>query len=173
MLAVLHVFLQIALRRGGPEDLPDSRLLLLLAALAYEITQTLLILAFPDSSPPALLGSLVLDLLLLCLGLWGLLKIAGRSARYGQTLTALFGTGALLGFCMLPFKYWIEWAGDPVRSPLAPAVGMLALIGWSLAVNGHIFSRALSIPSLLGMLVAIGYFFLNFLVFSQFGPAPA
>ena len=34
MLAIIDFFLQITLRRRGPEDLPDSRFLLLLSALA-------------------------------------------------------------------------------------------------------------------------------------------
>jgi hypothetical protein len=39
-------------------------------------------------------------------------------------------------------------------------------------VNGHIFARALSAPFAAGLAIAVGYFFLSYLVFAQFGPAP-
>jgi hypothetical protein len=39
-------------------------------------------------------------------------------------------------------------------------------------VNGHIFSRALSAPFAAGLAISIAYFFLNYLVFAQFGPPP-
>ena len=42
MLPILDAFLQIALRRRGPEDLPDSRILLLAAGEAYVLTQALI-----------------------------------------------------------------------------------------------------------------------------------
>lgn len=172
MLPILDVFLQIALRRRGPEDLPDSRVLLLMAALVYVVTQGFL--ALPVYHSPLALGrSLVLDLLLLCGCLWGLLRFTGHAPRYRQTLTAMFGTGALLGVCMLPFNYWLGMAAAPDKPELGPTIGLLAVVSWSLAVNGHIFSRALSAPFAAGLAIAIVYFFLNYLVFAQFGPPPA
>jgi len=172
MLRVLDVFLQIALRRRGPEDVPDSRFLLLLTGLVYVVTQGLLALPVYHSSL-ALVRSLVLDLLLLCGCLWGLMRFTGHALRYRQTLTAMFGTGALLGVCMLPFNYWLDLAADPGKPALGPTIGLLAVVSWSLAVNGHIFSRALSAPFAAGLAISIAYFFLNYLVFAQFGPPPA
>jgi len=171
MLPILAAFLQITLRRRGPEDLPDSRFLLLIAGLVYVITQCVLALSV-YRSPLALARSLGLDLLLLCGCLWGLLRLAGHATRYRQTLTAMFGTGALLTLVMLPFNYWLELAADPAKPPLGATIGLLAVVSWSLVVNGHIFSRALSAPFAAGLAISVTYFFLNYLVFAQFGPAP-
>jgi hypothetical protein len=172
MLPILDVFLQIALRRRGPEDLPDSQFLLLIAGLAYLATQA--VLAMPVYSTASVITrSLALDVLLLCGLLWGMLRLAGRTPRFRQTLTAVLGTGALLGACMLPFNYWIGMAAERgTPSWAGPRIGLLAIISWWIVVNGHIFSRALSAPFAAGLALAIGYFFLNLLVFSQFGPAP-
>ena len=93
--------------------------------------------------------------------------------RYRQTLTAMFGTGALLGVCMLPFNYWLDAAATPDKPAIGATIGLLAVVSWSLAVNGHIFSRALSTPFAAGLAIAIAYFFLNYVVFAQFGPSPA
>lgn len=172
MLPILAAFLQIALRRRGPEDLPDSRFLLLMAGAAYVVTQALLASSV-YATPFALARSLVLDLLLLCGCLWGLLRLAGHTARYRQTLTAVLGTGALLSLCMLPFNYWLDLAAEPGKPALAPTLGLLAVVSWSLVVNGHIFSRALSRPFVAGLAISVAYFFLNYLVFAQLGPPPA
>lgn len=172
MLPILAAFLQIALRRRGPEDLPDSRFLLWMAGAVYVLTQAALA-ASVYATPMALVRSLVLDLLLLCGFLWGLLRLAGHTARYRQTLTAVFGTGALLSACMLPFNYWLNVAAEPGKPLLAPTIGLLAVVSWSLVANGHIFARALSRPFVAGLAISVAYFFLNYLVFAQFGPPPA
>lgn len=172
MLPILAAFVQIALRRRGPEDLPDSQFLLLVAGLAYVITQAAL--AAPVyGSVPLLIRSLALDLLLLCGFLWGLLRFTGHASRFRQTLTAVLGTGAVLSACMLPFNHWLDTVGEPGKLALAPTIGLLAVVAWSLVVNGHIFSRALSRPFAAGLLISIAYFFLNYLMFAQFGPPPA
>jgi hypothetical protein len=169
MLPILDAFLQIALRRRGPEDLPASRFLLLVAGVAYVLSQAVLAAPVYDSAT-GLIRSLVLDLLLLCGCLWGMLRLTGHGQRYRQTLTAVFGTGALLSVCMVPFNYWLDAAGKPA---VAPTLGLLAVVSWSLVVNGHIFSRALSTPFAAGLAISVAYFFLNYLVFAQLGPAPA
>ncbi len=171
MLPIFDVFLQIALRRRGPEDLPDSQFLLLIAGLAYLATQA--VLALPVYGEMLVITrSLALDVLLLCGLLWGLLRLAGHMPRFRQTLTAIFGTGALLGACMLPFNFWLDLAGASEKSAVGPRIALLAIVSWWVVVNGHIFSRALSAPFVAGLSIAVGYFFLNYLVFAQFGPAP-
>lgn len=171
MLPIFDVFLQIALRRRGPEDLPDSQFLLLIAGLAYLVTQA--VLALPVyGTVPVIVGSLALDVLLVCGLLWSLLRLSGHTPRFRQTLTAIFGTGALLGACMLPFNYWLDLLAASGESPVGPRIALLAIISWWVVVNGHIFSRALSAPFAAGLAIAVGYFFLNYFVFAQFGPAP-
>jgi hypothetical protein len=85
----------------------------------------------------------------------------------------VLGTGALLSLCMLPFNYWLDLTAEPGKPALAPTIGLLAVVSWSLVVNGHIFARALSRPFVAGLGISIAYFFLNYLVFAQFGPPPA
>lgn len=177
MLPILDAFLQIALRRRGPEDLPDSRFLLLFAGALYVITQALL--ATPGSaSPLALARSVVLDLLLLCGGLWGLLRLTDHKPRFRQTLTAMFGTGALLSVFMLPINYWFTLASglglavDPAKPPIVIGIGALAILVWWLVVNGHIFSRALSVSFAIGLAIAAGYYVLSSLVLGQLWQPP-
>jgi hypothetical protein len=67
----------------------------------------------------------------------------------------------------------VSWVSSDGKPALAPTIGLLAVVSWSLVVNGHIFSRALSRPFVAGLVISIAYFFLNYLVFAQFGPPPA
>lgn len=171
MLPIFDVFLQITLRRRGPEDLPDSQFLLLVAGLAYLATQALL--ALPVYSVPLhIVRSLAVDVLLICGLLWGMLRLAGHAPRFRQTLTAVFGAGALLGACMLPFNYLLDMAAEPGDSGVGLRIALLAIVSWWVVVNGHIFARALSAPFAAGLAISVGYFFLNYLVFAQLGPAP-
>ena len=48
-----------------------------------------------------------------------------------------------------------------------------AIIDRSIYEDAHIFARALSRPFVAGLAVSIAYFFLNYLVFAEFGPPPA
>lgn len=172
MLAIIDFFLQITLRRRGPEDLPDSRFLLLLSALAYTVVQ--FFLALPIYRVSILLfRSVLIDIALLCACVSGLLWLTRHLSRTGRTLTAFFGTGALLGMLMLPFNYWLDALSVPGQPALLPTAALLAIVSWSLAVNGHIFSRALSIPFVAGLMISLAYFFLNYLVFWQLGPPPS
>ena len=172
MLSILDVFLQIVLRRRGPDDLPDSRFLLLLSAIVYVLGQGVLAMS-EYQTPGALVSSLILDLGLLCGWVWSLLRLTGHGPRLRQTLTAMFGTGALLGLLMLPFTYWLDAGNEPGKLAVGPTIGVLAVISWSVVVNAHIFSRALSTPFAAGLAAAIAYFFLSYLVFAEFGPPPA
>lgn len=166
MLAIIQAWFYIALRRLGPEDLPQSGLLLLVSGVAYLLLQMVVALPFYGVSPQ--LGLVVgADLLLLTLFAWLLLRFVGRPERLMQTLSALFGTGALLTLFVLPFNYWWDATATSETGPLLPAMAILFIIVWSLIVNGHILARALSAPFRLGVLIALGYFFINYLVLLQ------
>lgn len=166
MLAIIQAWFYIALRRLGPEDLPDSRLLLLLSGVAYVLMQLVVALPFYGLSAQLVLV-LGADLVLLMLFAWTLLRFVGRPGRLGRTLGALFGTGALLTLFVVPFNYWWDATASSNGAPLLPAMAILFIIVWSLIVNGHILARALSAPFRLGVLIALGYFFLNYLVLLQ------
>jgi hypothetical protein len=67
----------------------------------------------------------------------------------------------------VPFNYWWDAIASSEAAPLLPAMAILFIIVWSLIVNGHILARALSAPFRFGVLIALGYFFLNYFVLLQ------
>jgi hypothetical protein len=170
MLAVLQAFLNITFRRQGPEDLPASRFLLLLAVGCYLVLQFAVGMPYYDGLTAGLLRSVLLDLGLLCGVLWLLLGLAGRQARYLQTLTAMVGAGAVLNVVLLPFNWWYERGVDSGTTELIPTAGIIAIVLWSVTVNGHIFSRALSLPFITGLAISMGYFLMSVLIISRVAP---
>ncbi|MGI9330097.1 MAG: hypothetical protein ACR2QB_05220 [Gammaproteobacteria bacterium] len=168
MYELFKVFGSIVLRRLGPEDLPSSGFLLGLTAAIYVLAQIPVALpAFGTVGNVA--SALAVDLSLMVACLWALLRVTGYGSRYQQTLTALLGTSALLSLASVPFTLWLLSSADaPVGSTAFPNAMILAIIIWSLVVNGHILGRALSRSFGIGLLVAITYFFLQSTLLSEF-----
>jgi len=160
MLAYVQALINIALRRSGPEDLPDSAFLLGLTLVIYLVTQVpLALIAYGPSD--ILVRTVIVSLLLLFAGLWVLLRLTGNRARYRRTVTAMLGTSALLSVLSIPFSLWRQSMLSTESGVAMPSTMLFAIMLWSIAIDGHILSRALSRPYGIGLLIAIGYFFLH------------
>jgi len=160
MLAYVQALINIALRRSGPEDLPDSTFLLGLTLALYLVAQLpLALIAYGPSD--ILLRTVAVSLLLLFSGLWILLRLTGYRARYRRTVTAMLGTSALLSILSIPFSVWRQSMLSADSNVAMPSTFLFALMLWSLFIDGHILSRALSRPFGIGLLISIGYFFLH------------
>jgi hypothetical protein len=154
MLALLEAFLQIAMRRRGPEDLPDSQLLLAVALAAYlaaQVPVAFLLFGWSGRS----LAAVVADLALLCACFWAPLWYVGKPARFRRTLTALAGTGALLSLPQVPLVLASRAAEEAGTVPALPTLGILALIAWTVVVQAHVAARALSARFGVGLAVAL------------------
>ncbi len=170
MLALLEAFFFILTRRRGPEDLPDSQFLLTITLAAYMIAQAPVAAVLYGWSAAAMLA-IVLDTVLLAVCFWLLLSFTRHGGRYRRTLTALLGTGALLALPQAPLVFFSKLATAAGQAPIGPTVGLLALLFWSIMVQAHIASRALSSNFGVGLAVAIAYFLLSYQVSGQFAPA--
>jgi len=160
MLVLIQTFLNIALRKQGPEDLPASSFLLVITLLVSVLVNIPLIwVAFGTSE--VVIMTLMINLGSLFGCLWLLLRLTGYISRYGQTLTALLGTSALLSLISMPFLIWNASVPDPVARPMFPSMMILVIFLWSFVVDGHILSRAVSRPFAVGLLIALAYFFLQ------------
>jgi hypothetical protein len=160
MTALIQIFLNIALRKQGPEDLPASSFLLaltLLVSILIHIPLTWLVFGTVE----VVIMTLIVDIGLLLGFLWLLLRLTGYISRFGQTLTALLGTSALLSVFSVPFALWNASIPDPMPKPFIPSAFILVIVIWSLVVDGHILSRALSRPFAIGLIIAIAYFLLH------------
>ena len=170
MIELIRAFVAITVRKMGPEDLPASGFLLGLTAIVYLLVQFLSAFIVFGVGQEAFV-MVIYDLGLLIISLWLLLALTGKRARYGQTLTAILGTSALLGLMSLPFSLWRRMLGDVEPGTTIPSAFILAIVLWSFAVDGHILARALSRPFAIGLMVAIVYFFVHTTLLFRFTPA--
>jgi hypothetical protein len=146
-------WLEQALLRRAPQDDAFSYPALAAALSAY-VTVDLLQGVASSAWPPAL-SLTAADTVLMVLFAWLVLRFSGKAARFVQTLTALSGTGALLGLIGLPLvmqAVHLQQSGGQVSASLA--IAWLLLLGWSIAVQAHIFRHALSTSYSAGFLVA-------------------
>ena len=155
MGALLDLFLDICLLRKGPQDVPESPALLKSTLAAYGLAS--LLVQVVSVSPLTALFQACLDLGLLVGLTYAVLQVMGFPGRFTQTLTALAGTGALLGFVIFPVTIWMDRdIGAGVQSGW-PALLFLAWLIWSIAVVTHVLRHALSTSVPMAALYTLGY----------------
>ena len=170
MLTFIHTFWGIALRRLGPEDLPDSQLLLGVILIVYVCVQAPLIWILYGSSL-VILQAILAQLFMMGVCVWGMLLLSGHRTRFRQTMIALIGTSALLSALTVPFVVWQKAVVAANSDLLVPGIAILVILLWSLAVDGHIFSRALSRPFVIGLVIAVCYYIISTSFMSEILPA--
>lgn len=154
-MQLVRLFVAICLLQAAPQDLPASRVLLGITLGLYLLFAWLL--AIPAYAQARAVQVALIDTALLIVFIQTLLYLLSRSARILQTLTAMVGSGTLLGLIALPLVLW----GQPSQaeeqvSGLLLYVWLLLLV-WNLLVAGHILRHALSTSLGIGISVALFY----------------
>jgi hypothetical protein len=148
MSRVLKTFLEIAVWRKGPQDLPASKLLVALVLLAYVAVEFISVRMF-DLQPSAAAIIICVDVLMVSGWLWLVLRFFGRQRRFMQTLTATLGVGVLI----LLLGIAMHLALGPSEEPSAgwPRVRLLIIA----LVMGRIFMQALDRGLITGMALTV------------------
>lgn len=160
--ALFTAFFKICLLKNGPQDLPLSRELLAVCLLLYTIINILL--ALTTTTPPKAITSGILETGLISIITIIILRLNRHPERWVQTLTALTGTGCILGILALPLfaGSLLFDSGELLQALLV--ILYLTLIIWSLAIMGHILRHALDTTMGVGVLFAIIYILITSLL---------
>lgn len=161
-MRLILVFIDIALHRRGPEDLPRSPFLFGTVLGSYFLVG-LVVLQITESLSRAL-GLVLFEGALYLFFVWALLSLFSRSLRFLQTATALLGTEIFLNLIAAPLVLWIEMAGDLSPAPVLPTLLFPLLILWGIDIGGFVLSRALQLAYIVGVFVMIGYVFASLLL---------
>ena len=162
MRALFDLFFDICLLRRGPQDVPAAPVLLLLCILAYLSAGYLALLAGVGAAAP--LRSLLLALLdlgLLSVMTYSILRALKHSARLPQTLTALTGCGTLLQIIALPLGIWFDHANSSGNIAEIPLILSLGVLAWSVVVTAHILRHAFAVAFSVGVAYAFAYLFIS------------
>lgn len=103
ILRFLQSFLDIALWRKGPQDLPASSLLATVVLVAYMAAGFVRVQLFALDLQASLLFICV-DAMMLGVWLWVVLAFFGRRQRFVQTITATLGVGLLVLLLDVTFR---------------------------------------------------------------------
>lgn len=159
MQTLFKAFFDLCLFRLGPQDLPASRFLLSFGILLSILVSLAALSISRVSAMGYLLGDL-LNLLLEAALLYAALSYLRLRARFEQTFVALLGSGVLLQLLSLPALVLIIGAepGQALRE--FGLLFLLGVLGWNLAVMGHILRHAFEMRLAAGVLLAVVYFLL-------------
>jgi len=160
--SLLRLYIDIAVWRRGPQDLPTAPLLLPLSVLAYfmvYIASEWLArrIVRGDVSNGLSVVTLALDVLYVAGWYWLLLRLFRRSERYGQTTAAIFGCTALLTLPLALAAQLLIASSNGGIAWLAPLMlcAIAALVVWSVLILAHILRHALERPLALCVILVI------------------
>jgi hypothetical protein len=142
MMELVRLFVQIALMRKGPQDLPASAVLLGATAAGFFITHCLISVALPPIPGPWF-GHLIVETAFTFAWYALLLRLLHRPERYLQTTTAVFGYLAVLAPVWIGTVWLVRRLADDETWRLPVSVLGLVVIVWRLAANAHVLKAAL------------------------------
>jgi len=140
MKEIIGLFTQIALLRRGPQDLPSSRLLLLLTIAGYLCVN---LCAAAAEGEVRWVAPLLIDTVFTLLWYVALMRIVKRPERTLQTATAVFGFQAVLAPLTNAFEWAMRRFGEDATWKLPVFCAWLLMVAWLIAANSHIVKAAL------------------------------
>jgi hypothetical protein len=158
VIELLRFFIRLARLQQAPQDLPASTLLLVLCLIANVLVGTVGGSRYFGGPGLALLANL-LDVAVMAGMVWLLLSVHKHQARFIQTLTALYGLGALYSLLMLLIEGLTLGGGGPAAGLL-----MLVVLVWAHVAMGHVLRHALNQSLAGGIALAVGISAVSFVV---------
>lgn len=163
LLAIINFFIELALLRRAPQDVPPSQALLLVVVFTAIGSGLLLALTAGVGFASGVLQSL-LDLGLMLAALWVVLRLVERRERFLQTATALVGVDTLITLMAL-LPVGLARPADAESGLLALAgLLFLLLVAWSVLATGNILRHAFGLTLVQGAAIAIGFDLVSFVI---------
>ena len=155
MLQLIRAWFDICLFRKGPQDLPASGFLSGLSLACYVLVSFLV--ASSSSGIVAGVQLAALDVVMLIVFVSVLLYLQTKTERLGQTLSAMAGSGSLMGLFAVPLVLLVD-PGLPADQLSPLLIGSwLSLLVWNIFVMAHIMRHALSTSFAVGLGAAVLY----------------
>ena len=155
MWQLASAFGEIALRRRGPETLPDSYFLVGLLLAVYLLV-SLFDLAVYDMLTGRGVASLGAQIALMFAYVFAVLRFFRLDRRYRQTMSAILGANLAIYLVFVPFALGGLLTNAGLDS--APFIWLrIGLFLWAVVIEASIFARALSQPLILGFMFEFLY----------------
>lgn len=161
MKDLIKLFVNISLLKSKPQDLPTSEFFAVLLAV-INLVGGALVVSKSFGSLTAAFQAQLLDVVLVALLIKAALQLTGKSARFYQTISALYGTGILINLVSVPLMIMTpEVSAQGEAAQGGPwALFYLILVFWTIAIGAHILRHTFEIPFALGVAFSVSYFIL-------------
>ena len=166
MLPLVRTLFDITLLRKGPDSIPASGILLLIVVGLW-LFSSLSILSLIEQYDER---DFIIGLYTALAGVIAytvILVMAGHASRSMQTITAILGCGALISLAFVAEFVLLM----PLLGPRTTGILAQLILLWSVPVEGHIIARALGRHWYIGIVIAIGVFVLQYVIYSAMSPA--
>lgn len=161
MMCLKH-FISMCLFRSSPANLPASQACLAMTITAYYAVG--LALLIEQRSALQIFLHVAIDVLILALICYLVLRFMGKPQRFLQTLTALIGVGLIISIVASPLYFQTSEADlQAGSSPLILQLNLAVLI-WNLAAISLIFKRSFEIQTILAGFISFNYYLLYELI---------
>ena len=167
MQQLFRLFIDVALLKKGPQDVPYSVFLFTLLFVVVFVSDIIL-LQIPGPEGRAytfvdVLKALTITYCILLSMLYLVFYMQKKTNRYLQSITALTGFGLLVNILQFPIIFLIQLALINKISGMVIMISLLQmfLFGWILVVNYHIFRQAFSSSMLFAAGLSLSYFTLG------------
>src|ERR1700730_2455660 len=169
MLRLAKAFLDIALWRRTPAQLPAWRLLLALVVGAAALMEVLGAFLPPGPSD-GILVRVAMGVGLPLAFTWAVLALARRRERFLQTASALLGVGVLAEILLYPAPAMLRLMGEDRMVSIPIGLLLYVALIWYLLACAHIWRAALDSGLLFGGLISVGYLVLSIALEQQMLP---
>ncbi len=158
MSAIFFRFIEIALFRKGPQDLPASGFLLGLALALYAVVLTISVFMFPvgdiSRSAARSLASVVSEFLLV----WVVLLAFNMGQRFLQTMTAVLGVDIVIGLAFIPLLASLPLTPDQGQASGFQTLVYLGLMAWAVMALAWILRHAINVSLLTSAAISLSYY---------------
>lgn len=151
MTQLLKIYIDLCLFQAKPQDLPFSRGLVVVTGVLAAVT-----VALSDLSHDAVgtrVAFAAVQVGLFGLVMWAVMRLKGYAERWPQTISAMFGTAALLQLVLWPISRWLNRVHESPDQAAVPALLFYAVGIWVFAIMVSVLRHAVEIS--LGMSLVI------------------
>ncbi|AGS39034.1 hypothetical protein CYCME_0693 [Cycloclasticus zancles 78-ME] len=165
---VLRLFVDLCLIKKGPQDVPDSTILLKAVFFIYFLSGSLLLsssMAFGEAVVQSFIETILLGLFV-----YILLSFFALKNRFNQSVTAIYGSGALITVISAPFVFLMGGMTGNEGSTGVLGLVVFLIVCWSFAVLANIIRQTIQKSLGVSLLLTFCYLYLSYHVIQLIYP---
>jgi hypothetical protein len=164
----LRIFFDLCLIKKSPKDVPESRVLLKTVFFAYFLAGVTLLSSSMDWADA--IGQSFIESCLVGLFVYMLTSFFSVPNRFVQSVTAVYGSSALITFFSVPFIYWVENLSRNDEPTGAGGLVVFLIVCWSFVVMANIIRETIQKSFGISLLLTFCYLYLSYQVISLVYP---